>query len=241
MDKSDYLEQIRQQNSSDKAAEQATNNYWSESKALNEIFQLYEADKTIPLKLYIKWKESRSISWVELCDRLKMDLEAKRFLCDYYKSWSEKQPFDQNIWIETIGLCLFDPVYKPTDYTSHIFIYDHLIKRREIDSEIGPIKDLLIELEQIVGNECFNINKAEPWRRWGVLEPKCERLRYPLTFETQHDKAIKTHAVPINITNTDFISGKYVFGANQLDIFRGLYKVLKHLKSKGLLKDAIDI
>ncbi len=111
--------------------------------------------------------------------------------------------------------------------------------QQEIDKKIGPIKDLLIELEQIVGNECYNINKAEPWRRWGVLEPTCERLRYPLTFETDSESVIKTHRVPANISNTDFISGKYVFGGNQLDVFRGLYKVLKHLKEKGLLKDSV--
>lgn len=238
MDKSHYLEQLKQENCSDKAAEQATNNYWLESTAVNEVFQLCETDGTIPLDLYVNWKELNTKSWVELCERLKMDLEAKRFLLDWCRIDSSKS-FDDDIWIATITKCLKNRNYELTDCLAIAQAYQHLMNRQEIDRKIGPIKDLLIELEQIVGNECFNINKVDPWLRWGELEPKCERLRYPLTFETGSESVIKTHTVPANISNTDFISGKYVFGGNQLDVFRGLYKVLKHLKAKGLLKDSV--
>lgn len=237
MDKSQYLEQLQQENCTVKAAEQATNNYWLESKAVNEVFQLCETDGDIPLDLYINWKELNSKSWVELCERLKIDLEAKHILHKFYDSKSSI-PFDGDLWTRTISECLKDKSYE-RDYTGVAFLYQHLLNQQEIDRKIGPIKNLLIELEQIVGNECYNINKAEPWRRWGVLEPTCEKLRYPLTFETNDERVIKAHSVPADLSNTDFISGKYVFGGNQLDVFRGLYKVLKHLKEKGLLKDSV--
>lgn len=237
MDKSQYLEQIKQENCSDKAAEQATNNYWLESKAVNEVFQLCETNGAIPLDLYVNWKELNSKSWVELCERLKMDLKAKHLLLDLCDSDSSIS-FDDDIWTTTITECLKDKNYE-RDYSAIAFQYQHLMNQQEIDRKIGPIRELLIELEQIVGNECFNINKAEPWRRWGVLDPTCERLRYPMTFETSSESVIKTHTVPANLSNTDFISGKYVFGGNQLDVFRGLYKVLKHLKDKGLLNDSV--
>jgi hypothetical protein len=237
MDKSQYLEQLKQENSSDKAAEQATNNYWLESKAVNEVFQLCETNGAIPLDLYIYWKELNSKSWVELCERLKMDLNAKRILLDLCDS-DRSISFDDDIWSATITECLKDKNHD-RDSIATVFQYQHLLNQQEIDRKIGPVRDLLTELEQIVGNECFNINKAEPWRRWGVLDPTCERLRYPITFETSSERVIKTHTVPADVSNTDFISGKYVFGGNQLDVFRGLYKVLIHLKNKGLLNDSV--
>lgn len=240
MDKANYLEQLKQQNSPDQAAEQATNNYWLESKALNEVFQIFESDKTIPMDLYVNWKQLNKKTWSELNDRIALDLRAKNFLLDLCQK-DVNRTFEEEIWIATLNRCLKDPGYSPKDFYPVVFAYEHQKNKREIDDEIGPIKELLIELEQIVGNECFNINKAEPWRRWGVLEPTCERLRYPLTFETGYDKTVKIHVVPANITNTDFISGKYVFGGNQLDIVRGLYKVLKHLKSKRLLNDSVEL
>jgi len=209
MDKNAYLEQLKQQNCIDKAAEQATSTYWQESQFVNEVFQLWENDQTIPLDLYISWRDLHAKCWGDLCTRLKMDLKAKRFLTAFYSS-EEEGLFDEVLWLSTLNECMSDASCRSSDYTSVVFTYQLLKNQQEIDSKIGPIKGLLTELEQIVGSECFNINKAEPWKRWRVLEPTCERLRYPITFELADDEVIKTRHVPDNISNLDFISGKYV-------------------------------
>lgn len=240
MDKKIYLEQVKRQYCVESAAEQTVNRYWLESQSVNEVFQLAENDESIPVELYISWKESYSKSWEDVCSRIKLDNEAKSFLINYYGS-EKNEIFNESLWGSTVKRCLFDRTIKPSDFISIVFAYQHLKNQQEIDIKIEPIKNLLIDLEKIIGSECFNINKAEPWRRWGVLDPTCERLRYPITFETGNERTIKVHDVPDSISNMDFISGKYVFGGNQLDIFRGLYKVLKHLKASGLLHESVDL
>ena len=97
--------------------------------------------------------------------------------------------------------------------------------RREID----PIKRLLIELEDIVGNECYNSNTRN-YSSWGELESEGRSFRYPVKFsngKTQYKKWTITDDIP----SEELITGYYPFGANELNIYRALHKVLHHLES----------
>ena len=99
--------------------------------------------------------------------------------------------------------------------------------------KIDPIKGLLIELENIVGNECYNSN-IQNYGRWGVLESEGRSFRYPVKFYNGVSE-YKTRNVLKDIPSEDLITGYYAFGANELSIYRALHKVVTHLvKNYGL-------
>ena len=101
---------------------------------------------------------------------------------------------------------------------------------RNTRKEIDPIKQLLIELEDIVGNECYNGN-IQNYSSWGELESEGRSFRYPVKFfdgkETQ-----KKWNVTKDIPSEELITGYYPFGANELNIYRALHKVIIHLEKK---------
>lgn len=94
---------------------------------------------------------------------------------------------------------------------------------------IDPIKRLLIELENIVGNECYNEN-IQNYHSWGELESEGREFRYPVTFKNQNSEKYKRKNVLSSIPSEDLITGYYAFGANQLHIYRALYKIISHLR-----------
>lgn len=96
--------------------------------------------------------------------------------------------------------------------------------RREID----PIKQLLIELEDIVGNECYNGN-IQNYSSWGELESEGRSFRYPVKFFNGKEESKKWN-VTMDVPSEELITGYYPFGANELSIYRALHKVLKHLE-----------
>lgn len=102
--------------------------------------------------------------------------------------------------------------------------------RREID----PIKQLLIELEDIVGSECYNGN-IQNYSSWGELESEGRSFRYPVKFFNGKEET-KKRSVTKDIPSEELITGYYPFGANELSIYRALHKVLKHLEKNYGLK-----
>lgn len=104
---------------------------------------------------------------------------------------------------------------------------------QETRREIDPIKELLIEIENIIGSECFNSN-IQNYGSWGVLESEGRSFRYPVKFyngESEYKKRYVTSDIP----SEELITGYYPFGANELSIYRALHKVLKYLeKNHGL-------
>jgi len=94
--------------------------------------------------------------------------------------------------------------------------------------EIDPIKQLLIELEDIVGNECYNGN-IQNYSSWGDLESEGRSFRYPVKFFNGKEENKKEN-VTKDISSEELITGYYPFGANELGIYRALHKVLKHLE-----------
>lgn len=100
--------------------------------------------------------------------------------------------------------------------------------------KLDPIKGLLIELEKIVGSECYNAN-IQNYEAWGELESEGRQFRYPVTFQTEKRK-IRRRTVPQDTPSEKLITGYYAFGANELNIFRALAKVVFHLRDKHGLK-----
>ena len=100
--------------------------------------------------------------------------------------------------------------------------------------QIDPIKKLLIELEEIVGNECYNGN-IQNYGSWGELESEGRKFRYPVKFYTGSGES-KKWSVPPDIPSEELITGYYAFGANELNIYRALYKIVSHLQGEYGLK-----
>ncbi|MBU3020662.1 hypothetical protein [Aestuariibacter sp. A3R04] len=109
--------------------------------------------------------------------------------------------------------------------------YDAIQRTR---SEIDPLKNILIDIENIIGNECYNGN-IQNYGSWGELESEGRSFRYPVKFY-DGENGYKRRTVPRDIPAEQLISGYYPFGANELNIYRALHKVLKYLEAEHGLK-----
>jgi hypothetical protein len=94
---------------------------------------------------------------------------------------------------------------------------------------------LLLELEGIVGNECYNAN-IQNWGPNGVFEGEGREFRYPITFIDPRGNGIKRRHTDTSLPAETAITGYYAFGANQLQIIRALDKVLAYLERHKNLK-----
>ncbi len=92
-------------------------------------------------------------------------------------------------------------------------------------------KKLLIKMESIVGNECYNAN-IQNWGAHGAYEGEGREFRYPVTFIDENESKKKFRNVPLNIDNEMFAHGYYAFGANRLGIIKALEKILMHLEEE---------
>jgi len=104
----------------------------------------------------------------------------------------------------------------------------------ETKKKIDPIKKLIIEMEEIIGSSCYNSN-IQNYSSWGELETEGRSFRYPVRFIT-HDDEIKRSVVSTNTPSEVLITGHYAFGANELEIYRALHKVVQHLQENYGLK-----
>lgn len=94
---------------------------------------------------------------------------------------------------------------------------------------------LLIELEGLVGNECYNGN-IQNWGPGGVFEGEGREFRYPITFIDESGEKTKRWSKDSSLSSRAVMTGYYAFGANQLHIMRGLDRVLKYLEEHHGLK-----
>ena len=92
-------------------------------------------------------------------------------------------------------------------------------------------KRLLIELEEIVGNEFYNAN-IQNWGPGGVFEGGGRGFRYAVTFQDKAGKPIKTKHVDPALPAETIMTGIYKVGANELSIMRALDQVVSHLEHK---------
>jgi hypothetical protein len=96
-------------------------------------------------------------------------------------------------------------------------------------------KSLLVELESIIGNECYNAN-IQNWGPGGVFEGEGREFRYPITFRDSEGRKLKRRRVDVKSDGEDILDGYYAFGANELHIMKGLDRVLDYLVREHGLK-----
>ena len=94
---------------------------------------------------------------------------------------------------------------------------------------------LLLELENLVGQECYNAN-IQNWGPGGTFEGEGRDFRYPVTFVNEEGGKLKRRYVDHSLPVSTAQSGHYAFGANQLHIIRGLEKVVSYIENKYGLK-----
>lgn len=95
-------------------------------------------------------------------------------------------------------------------------------------------KRLLLALERLVGNECYNPHTQN--RRGDAVSSEGREIRYPITFIDKAGNEEKMKYTNSSISSRIILTGHYKFGANQLHIMRALNEVLKHLEKNYELK-----
>lgn len=92
-------------------------------------------------------------------------------------------------------------------------------------------RQLLVQLESILGNECYNAS-IQNYGPGGVREAAGRNFRYPVTLRAADGstKKIRTPMVPSTATDEMVRGAYYAFGANQLDVMSALEKVIGHLE-----------
>ena len=96
---------------------------------------------------------------------------------------------------------------------------------------------LLLELEEIIGNQCYNPKMANHGPG-GVREEDGRGFRYPITFIDEQGKKDKRSTITAQAVPPPDIAmtGYYQVGVNELSIMRALNKVVEHLERKHNLK-----
>lgn len=92
-------------------------------------------------------------------------------------------------------------------------------------------RKLLVRMESILGNACYNGN-IQNYGPGGVREGEGRSFRYPMTVRMPDGAKCKVRemAIPASVPNEALLSGYYAFGANQLDVMAALDMILKHLE-----------
>lgn len=95
-------------------------------------------------------------------------------------------------------------------------------------------KELLLKLEQMIGDNCYNGNIQNFYMWEWSYEGRW--FRYPLTFINKDGKKEKCRYPESRMASDKLRTGFYAFGANQLHIIDGLIQVLEYLEENHGLK-----
>ena len=87
--------------------------------------------------------------------------------------------------------------------------------------------DLICELEEIIGKECYNPNSFDGW----TLEEGLS-FRYPVTYVDKDCNERKTKFNVRNVNKASVDTIRYKFGSNNLYIGIGLVKTLEYLEKE---------
>lgn len=113
--------------------------------------------------------------------------------------------------------------------------YDYIIKQINVyktDKNISALKDLYIDIENIIGGECYHDSIQNYWR-WGELLDEGRFFKYPFKYYKDGKKIdIKTYRIQKWMTTEEILSIYYLFGKNQLFIGRGIFRVLEYLENR---------
>ena len=104
------------------------------------------------------------------------------------------------------------------------------------DKKISQRREkLLVDLERIVGNSCYN-GSIQNWGPGGEFHGEGREFRYPLTVVDAQGNRRKIKYRSDSFHPDEAITGYYAFGANQLQIMLALDAVLRHLEENYGLK-----
>lgn len=101
-------------------------------------------------------------------------------------------------------------------------------------AKVGPIRDILVRMESIIGSECYNAN-IQNYSAWGVWEGEGRSFRYPVTY-IRDGQEEKRKARVDDLRPEALITGHYKFGANELSIYRALARIVDMLEADYGLK-----
>ena len=99
---------------------------------------------------------------------------------------------------------------------------------RELRETVEPMKELLINLEDIIGRECYNAN-TQNYGPGGVWEGEGRSFQYPITF-TVNGRDCKSREMHLFMQPEVLMTGRYKFGANELNIYWALKEVVEFLQ-----------
>ena len=99
-----------------------------------------------------------------------------------------------------------------------------------MEKKIEPIKELLIKMESIIGNECYN-QSIQNYGPGGIWEGEGRSFRYPVTLIVDA-KDDKRWGISSDVDAEILMTSRYKFGANELNIFRELRKVVEMLQTE---------
>jgi hypothetical protein len=94
---------------------------------------------------------------------------------------------------------------------------------------VGPIRELLVRMEEIIGQECYNGN-IQNYSSWGEWDGEGRSFRYPVTFIRKGEEE-KRRSQTIDLQHEELVTGHYKFGANELSIYRALIRVIDMLEA----------
>lgn len=127
-------------------------------------------------------------------------LSIKHESCELYNEWLLEAQQEKENWFR--GQLDF--------IQDKISTYEAIQRTR---AEIDPLKYILIDIENIIGSECYNGN-IQNYGSWGELESEGRAFRYPVKF-FNGESEFKRRVVPRDIPSEQLISGYYPFGANE--------------------------
>lgn len=179
---------------------------------------------------FIESARSSFDAWSDIFDSVESELDAYRELLNFSNDGISSEIIEE--WKTQASQENEDYYAGQLEFLQNkVRKHASIIATRE---QIDPIKALLIELEKIVGNECYNGN-IQNYGSWGELESEGRKFRYPVKFYTGSEEK-KVWSVSPNTPSEELITGYYPFGANELNIYRALFKIISHLRENYGLK-----
>ncbi len=214
---------------------------------------IFEDDQVDEKKEYIKSEMMSYIKFVSFDTKYKGFPVIKSELVEYYKETDCCYELWETVYKDIDSAMKdFEAFYKHKDdsishdlivkwkeeiledYCGDLFnklderIYNYK-KILEIRREVSPYKSLLIELENILGNEFYN--NIQSYSSCDDHFLKKQGYRYPITID-DGEYVDKVKYISSLTNEENMINASYELGVNRLEIFRALLKMIKHLESK---------
>jgi len=96
--------------------------------------------------------------------------------------------------------------------------------------KVNILKELIVELESSIGNECYNGN-IQNYGSWGAFEGEGREFKYPLNYYVNGSKT-KRKYLSKDMSEDEIMSSYYAFGANQLHIGNALMNAIELIEKR---------